>query len=98
MHQSGIQLESEFGMGPEFVLSTDTGLNCGCDILRESEQFCQVKLPFLTYWLLLFNAKCVTTCTFCKLQANSAVIDKADRGYNSIHNGKPPIVILLGNL
>lgn len=36
LHQSGIQLESEFGMGPEFVLSIGTGFICGCDILQVS--------------------------------------------------------------
>lgn len=40
LHQSGIQPESGFGMGPELALSTDAGFFCGCDILQVSEQFC----------------------------------------------------------
>lgn len=40
LHQSGIQLESEFGPGPELVLSTDRGFVCGCDTLQVSEHFC----------------------------------------------------------
>lgn len=40
LHESGTQVESEFGTGPEFVLSTDRGFICGCEILQVSEQFC----------------------------------------------------------
>ena len=97
--RSGIQLESEFGLGPVFVLSTDTVFICGCDILQEGEQSC---LTLNCYFLRTGYCRSMpnmlhTVHSANHRQSNSAIIGKPNRRYNCISNGKPPNLILSGN-
>lgn len=81
-----------------FVLGTDTVFICGYDMPLEVSS--SVLRQIAISYILVIAVQCQIRYILYILQiteSNSAIIDKPNRRYNSISNGKPPNIILLRN-